>query len=58
MFKTKNHDRGPSWYPGAQVIRDRWGTSISPSFGGKEFRPQGGSPDSVVNHMRWSLGLM
>jgi len=58
MFNMKNHDRSPSWYPGAQVIRDRWGTAIGPRFGGREFRPQAEAPSSVVNHLRWSLGLM
>jgi len=58
MFNTKKNDRSPSWYPGAQVIRDRWGTEISPSFAAREFRPAAEAPESVVNTMRWSLGLM
>jgi len=58
MFNMKSKDRSPSWYPGAQVIRDRWGTEINGSYKAREFRPQAESPNSVLNHMRWSLGLM
>lgn len=58
MFKLNRDDRSPTWYPDAPAIRDRWGTQIGPNFGGKEFRAKAGSPDGVLNHMRWSLGLM
>ncbi|MDD9876034.1 MAG: hypothetical protein OXR84_01190 [Magnetovibrio sp.] len=58
MFKTNKNDRTPSWYPGAQVIRDRWGTQLNTDIGGREFSPRAEAPDSIVNTMRWSLGLM
>ena len=58
MFNLKNHDHSPSWYPGAQVIRDRFGAQIGPRIGGKEFGPRADDPNGVLNRMRWGLGLM
>jgi len=58
MFNMKRKDRNPSWYPDAQVIRDRWGTQINGAIQAREFRPVAEAPNAVLNHMRWGLGLM
>lgn len=58
MFNSKNHDRSPSWYPGKQAIRDRFGADVGPNFGGREYGPRTENPDTVLTHMRWGLGLM
>ncbi len=58
MFNFFAKDRRPNWYPNARVLRDRWGSPTTAAIPAAEFRPTADSPDSVVNHMRWSLGLM
>lgn len=58
MFKLFSNESRLNWYPGARVMRDRWGTPINTAMGAREFRPVADQPESVVNHMRWSLGLM
>jgi len=58
MFNFFAKDRRPNWYPGATEIRDRWGATVSPQMGAREFRPSADAPNSVLNTMRWGLGLM
>ncbi len=58
MFEMFTKTRCPNWYPGARVIRDRWGMPLNATMGAREFRPVAETPNDVVNSMRWSLGLM
>jgi hypothetical protein len=58
MFNLFAKDRRPNWYPGATIMRDRWGTALNTKMAAREFRPVADAPDSTINHMRWSLGLM
>ncbi len=56
MFNFFTKDRQPNWYPGQQVVRDRWGTPLNAAMGAREFRPAQNAA-GVLNTMRWSLGL-
>jgi len=58
MFNSEKNDRSPSWYPGAQAIKDRWGTKVNADVTGREFRPAAQAIGGDFNTLRWSLGLM
>ena len=47
-----------TWFPGQQVIRDRWGDPQNRLAANAEFSPRLGNPDETIRHMRWGLGLM
>lgn len=58
MLKFKKEAWHLNWYPNAVPIRDRWGVDTNAYFEAREFRPQSEKPNTVLNSMRWSLGLM
>ena|GEM_PF-4156532 len=58
MFKFLRGTWIPNWYPNALPIRDRWGVTTNTYFKAREFHPQSENPNTVLNSMRWSLGLM